>query len=155
MPNTAARSTSPSGSGSGSGGRPPTPGAASNANSSTIDDALDVEMELLGALGGDEETRVRVESASLGARGPPVTVNVKLDQQTTTTTAEDDLLDEVEAMERAAAHKPAKKTPSMRSPMKHEREREEGDAMEIDVKVRTTQGYTRLHKTTPANLLIC
>jgi hypothetical protein len=123
IPNTAASGTSPS-----TGGRPPTPGAASNANSTTMDDALDIEMELLNALGGDEETLA--EPASLGARGLPI----KLDSQPTT--AEDDLLEEVEAMERAAAHKPARQTPFMSSPMKHEPE--EGDAMEIDLKVRNT-----------------
>jgi len=94
-----------------------------------MDDARDVEMELLGALGGDEETRA--ESASLDARGPPV----KLEMYPTT--AEDDLLEEVEAMERISAHKPARQTPLMSLPMKHEPE--EGDAMEIDLKVRTTQ----------------
>jgi hypothetical protein len=125
MPNTVARNTSPSAS-----GRLPTPGAASNANSSTMGDAPDVEMELLHALGGDEETRA--ESASLGARGP----SVKLDTQSTT--GEDELLQEVEAIERTAAHKPPRETPSMSSPVKHEHETEEGDAMEIDLKVRTT-----------------
>ena len=130
VPNTAAScSTSPSASGSGSGVRPPTPGAASNANSSTIEDALDVEMELLSALGGDEE-ETRAVTASLGARGPPT----KLD--TPATTAEDDLLEEVEAMERVAAHKPPRQTPLMSSPMKHEPN--EGDPMEVDLKVRTT-----------------
>ena len=91
-------------------------------------DALDIEMELLNALGGEEETRA--ESASLGARGPPEKV------ETQTTTAEDDLLEEVEAMERVATHRPAGRTPFMSSPMKHEPE--EGGAMEIDLKVRTT-----------------
>ena len=86
-------------------------------------------MELLNALGGDEETHAG--PASLGARGPPA----KPDPQPTT--ADDDLLEEVEAMERVAAHKSARQTPSMSSPMKHEPE--EGDAMEIDLKVRTTQ----------------
>ena len=121
--NTAASCSSPS-----VRGQPPTPGAASNANSPTMDDALDIEVELLNALGGDEETHA--EPASLGARG----LSVKLHSQPTT--AEDDLLEEVEAMERATAHKPARQTPFMSSPMKHEPE--EGDAMEIDLKVRTT-----------------
>lgn len=143
IPNTAARSTSPSASGSGSGGRPPTPGAASNANSSTMDDALDIEMELLNALGGEEETRA--ESASLGARGPAVKV------ETQTTTAEDDLLEEVEAMERAAGHKPTRQTPFMPSPMKHEPE--DGDAMEIDLKVRTT--HKLLYLVTYCSTQIC
>src|SRR5258706_727785 len=126
IPDRAASSTNPS-----AGGRPPTPGAASNANSSTMDDALDIEMELLNALGGDEGTRA--EPASLDARGP----SVNLDSQPTT--AEDDLLEEVEAMERATATKPARQTPFVSSPMKHEPD--EGDAMEIDLKVRTTHWY--------------
>ena len=96
-----------------------------------MDDALDIEDELLNALGGDEETRV--EPASLGARGPPVK------QHPQPTTGEDDLLEEVKAMERATGHKPARQTPFMSSPMKHEPE--EGDAMEIDLKVRTTLVY--------------